>query len=75
MEWAENPDGSGFKLRVSQIRALETYWYLRLQLGTPHIFDLYKYCFSSGTDLLKALGISSQTFEAADLMKRNSGQR
>ena len=66
LEWAKAPEGSGFVLRQSQIRALETYWYLRLQQNTPHVFDLYKHSFSSRTELLKALGISSQTFEAAD---------
>ena len=29
-------------LRAAQLRALETYWYLRLVEGTPHIFDLYQ---------------------------------
>lgn len=37
LAWAKNPDGSGFTLRPPQIRALETYWYLRLVEGTPHI--------------------------------------
>ena len=41
LEWAKAPEGSGFVLRQSQIRALETYWYLRLQQNTPHVFDLY----------------------------------
>lgn len=66
LDWAKSPEGSGFTLRQSQIRAVETYWYLRLELATPHIYDLYKRCFSSRADLLKALGISSQTFEAAE---------
>ena len=29
-------------LRAAQLRALETYWYLRLVEGTPHVFDLYR---------------------------------
>ena len=28
-------------LRKPQLEALETYWYLRLKKGTPHIFNLY----------------------------------
>src|SRR5690348_14818755 len=40
--WATDPDGSGFRLRPPQIRALETYWYLRLVENTPKIFDLYQ---------------------------------
>lgn len=30
LEWATSPDGSGFRLRPPQLRALETYWFLRL---------------------------------------------
>ena len=29
LEWARNPDGSGFVLRAPQFQALEVYWYLR----------------------------------------------
>ncbi|MDI6765446.1 MAG: DEAD/DEAH box helicase family protein [Bacteroidota bacterium] len=66
LEWASNPDGSGFKLRPPQIRALETYWYLRLIEDTPHILDLYKILFPNKSDLLKALGIPSTAFEKVD---------
>jgi hypothetical protein len=41
LEWAANPDGSGFRLRTPQLRGLETYWYLRLVETTPHVFELY----------------------------------
>ncbi|TEU10953.1 MAG: restriction endonuclease subunit R [Anaerolineales bacterium] len=44
-------------LRVAQLRALETYWYLRLVEGTPHIFDLYQRYYSRRLDLLAALGL------------------
>jgi type III restriction enzyme len=30
LDWASNPEGEGFRLRPPQLRALETYWYLRL---------------------------------------------
>ena len=39
LEWASDPEGSGFRLRPPQQRALETYWYLRLVEGTPHITE------------------------------------
>ena len=41
LEWAHQPDVPTFRLRAPQLRALETYWYLRLVEKTPHIFDLY----------------------------------
>ena len=42
-------------LRRPQIKALETWWYLRLIEGTPHIFDLYQRAYGK-SDLLTALG-------------------
>ena len=44
-------------LRKAQLRALETYWYLRLAEGTPHIFDLYRRYYPKPLDLLAALGL------------------
>ena len=44
-------------MRPPQIRALETYWYLRLCEETPHIFDLYRKVFPKTTELLDALGL------------------
>lgn len=44
-------------LRLAQIRALETYWYLRLVEGTPHITTLYKRLFPRKRDRAAALGI------------------
>ena len=66
LEWAANPEGAGFRLRVPQVRALETYWYLRLVEGTPHIVDLYRKLFPKKTDLLAALGCPRTAFERAD---------
>ena len=57
LEWAGNPEGSGFRLRPPQQRALETYWYLRLIEGPPHIIDLYRRLFLRQSDLLGALGL------------------
>jgi len=42
LEWAKKSETTGFHLRAPQLRALETYWYLRLVEETPHIFDLYQ---------------------------------
>ena len=47
-------------LRAAQFRALETYWYLRLVEGTPHVADLYERSFERVTDGLTALGLASQ---------------
>ena len=59
-EWASDPDtGTPRFLRRPQIRALETYWYLRLVEGTPHVFDLYQKLFPNPLDLLDALGLGS----------------
>jgi len=66
LEWAKSPEGEGFRLRPPQLRALETYWYLRLVRDTPHIFDLYQNYFGSRKELLEALGIPSAAFEQVD---------
>jgi type III restriction enzyme len=66
LEWAADPDGVGFQLRSPQLRALETYWYLRLQENTPHIAELYRGLFSRTGDLLRALGIPAAAFERVD---------
>ncbi len=65
LEWARDPDGSGFKLRVPQIRALETYWYLRLVEETPHVFDLYKKLFppDDPDPILSSMGICPIAFK------------
>ena len=58
LEWVRNPDVPLFRLRAPQIRALETYWYLRLVEKTPHIFDLYTNLFPKVTERLTALGMT-----------------
>src|SRR5438445_192848 len=66
LEWATKPEGEGFRLRPPQLRALETYWYLRLVKDTPHIFKLYQEFFPPNDDpdaLLKALGIPDAAFK------------
>lgn len=66
--WAADPEGSGFRLRTPQLRALEVYWFLRLVEGTPKIADLYEKYFPSIEDpvaLLDAIGIPRAAFEAS----------
>ena len=45
-------------LRTPQLRALETYWYLRLVEGTPHIFDMYRKVFPRPRELRETLGMA-----------------
>lgn len=58
LEYAALPETGNLRyLRKVQLRALETYWYLRLVEGTPHIFDLYRKYYPKPIDLLVALGL------------------
>jgi hypothetical protein len=58
LDYARLPDGETLRfLRRAQLRALETYWYLRLIEDTPHIFDLYRRYYPQTLDLLAALGL------------------
>jgi len=60
LDHATLPESNNLRfLRVAQLHALETYWYLRLVEGTPHIFDLYRSYYSKPMDLLAALGLAS----------------
>jgi len=54
--------GSLRYLRAAQLRALETYWYLRLVLATPHIGALYTALFPSARERLGALGLGGEPF-------------
>ncbi|HEC18121.1 MAG TPA: restriction endonuclease subunit R [Gammaproteobacteria bacterium] len=53
-------------LRKAQFQALESYWYLRLVLGTPTIPQLYEKLFPTLKERLKAMGVSAELFEEAD---------
>lgn len=44
-------------LRAPQLRALETYWYLRLVEGTSRVLDLYRRFYPTATEFLEALGL------------------
>lgn len=58
LEWAQVPEtGQSRFLRRPQLRALETYWYLRLVEDTPHVFDLYRKLYPKQSELLSALGL------------------
>jgi hypothetical protein len=58
LEYAILPQTDSLRfLRAAQLRALETYWYLRLIEGTPHIFDLYRLYYPKPIELLTALGL------------------
>jgi type III restriction enzyme len=59
LEWAiDLESGTPRFLRLPQISALETYWYLRLVERTPHVFALYQRLFAEPAELLDALGLS-----------------
>ncbi|MBI2777561.1 MAG: DEAD/DEAH box helicase family protein [Chloroflexi bacterium] len=59
-------DGRGHLrfLRAAQLRALETYWYLRVVERTPSIPDLYKSLFPVGSERLAAIGLGASEFMA-----------
>ncbi len=60
-------EDSGLRfLRRAQFQALETYWYIRLELGTPTVPALYDKLFESRKERLAAMGVSAELFEAAD---------
>ena len=46
-------------LRAAQLRALETYWYLRVVERTPSIPDLYRRLFPTTSERLAALGLNT----------------
>lgn len=61
LDWLSDRDtGQPPFLRIPQVRALETYWYLRLVQGTPGIFELYQRLISSKVELRKTLGLNSE---------------
>src|SRR5439155_9950707 len=69
-EWArDDQTGSLRFLRRPQLRALETYWYLRLVEKTPHVFDLYRRLFPHPPDVMAALGLTGPA-----LMRQLLGQ-
>lgn len=66
LHFARHEDGVPRYLREPQIRALETYWYLRLEEGTARIENLYLGLFQ-GREVLQALGIGGEEMLGAAL--------
>ncbi|MEX0717868.1 MAG: DEAD/DEAH box helicase family protein [Planctomycetaceae bacterium] len=59
LEWSRDGETGGLRfLRRPQLRAVETYWYLRLVLNTPHVFDLYQQYYPKSRELREALGLT-----------------
>lgn len=58
LEWCAGAEAGNVSfLRRPQLRALETYWYLRLVKSTPHITALYAELYPKQTEYLTALGL------------------
>ncbi|HJZ13573.1 MAG TPA: restriction endonuclease subunit R, partial [Acidobacteriota bacterium] len=70
LEWAKETETGNLRfLRHPQLRALETYWYLRLMEQTPHVFDLYKKLLPPNDNLaglLESLGVPDAAFKSAN---------
>lgn len=73
LDWATNPQVSGFKLRAPQLLALETYWYLRLIEKTPHILDLYQRLIPDNASRMEALGINHPDLKDIAINKNFDG--
>lgn len=61
LKYQRHEDGSSRYLRIPQIEALEMYWFIRLVLKTPRLFDLYKTAFNDKSKLADALGFAGDT--------------
>jgi type III restriction enzyme len=71
LEWSRSGDNDGLRyLRRPQLEAVETYWYLRLVLGTQHVFDLYRQFFPKPRELREALGLTQDAIR--DFVEDNS---
>ena len=56
----DSATGAPRYLREPQLRALETYWYLRLVERTANTFELYRRFFPGTRSLMTALGLTSE---------------
>jgi hypothetical protein len=73
LEFNLDPEtGNLLFLRRAQFEALETYWYLRLVEGTPHIFDLYKKLYDDPVELFKALNIAISQEDLIKIMSKEA---
>lgn len=69
LEYARLPESEDLRfLRRPQLRALETYWYLRLIEGTPHIPELYSRYFQEPVEHLAALGVTANDERVINLL-------
>ena len=70
LDWAKDLETGAMRfLRPPQLRALETYWYLRLIEKTAHVSDLYATFFDPENDTdayLSALDITLPAFKACN---------
>lgn len=61
LEWSFLSETNSMRyLRQPQLRALETYWYLRLVEDTPHIFSLYNKFFPGNRQIREAFGLTNE---------------
>jgi type III restriction enzyme len=69
LEYARLPESGDLRfLRRPQLRALETYWYLRLVEGTPLIPELYSRYFQEPIEHLAALGVKANDERVINLL-------
>jgi type III restriction enzyme len=69
LDYARLPDSEDLRfLRRPQLRALETYWYLRLIEETPKIPDLYSGYFEQPVEHLGALGVKANDDRVINLL-------
>lgn len=59
LQFQRDESGQLTFLREPQFKALEIYWYLRVQLRTPKFLDLYSTLYKKPSEKLEALGVSS----------------
>ncbi len=65
LDWFSDQESGQLRfLRRPQLRALETYWYLRLVERAPHVLDLYRKLFPKASELLQALGLGHSELAA-----------
>ena len=74
LEYAVLPESDDLRfLRRPQLRALETYWYLRLVEGMPRIPDLHARRFPMATERLVALGLPIGNERVVEILTHGGG--
>jgi len=66
LQFGHEDDGELRYLRLAQLLALEVYWYLRLEMGSPTIPELYEALFPNLGERREAMGVSRELFEAVE---------